>query len=192
MDIIIAVYSDYDGLQHTSEDTNAAWMLYFNQSDSIGLTSDNVIIRSGYSPGDKYFFKFNNHIVPNEDTLRFSVLAPDMNNDSTLISEIAQINVFPNPYFGQNLEEIDSFRRFVTFTHLPQSGVTIRIFTVAGHLVKKIIHNNGSSMERWDLNNRDSIPIASGMYIAHIDLGGGRSRILKLAVFVPEERLDLF
>ena len=58
--------------------------------------------------------------------------------------------------------------------------------------MKKIIHNNGSSMERWDLNNRDSIPIASGMYIAHIDLGGGRSRILKLAVFVPEERLDLF
>ena len=185
-DVIIAVYSKYDGSRHTTFDENAAWMLYFGQSDNIGLTTDGDTITAGY------FFKFNNHIVPEEDTLRFSVLAPDFNNDSTLQSEIALINVFPNPYFGQNVEEINSFNRFVTFTHLPVSGVTIRIFTIAGHLVTKIKHDNGTSMEQWNLNNRDSIPIASGMYIAHIDLGGGRSKILKLAVFIPEERLDLF
>ena len=191
-DVVIAVYSAYDGSRHTTYDESAAWMLYFGQSDSIGLTNENVTISAGYSVGDKYFFKFNNHIVPAEDTLRFKVKAPDFNNDESLQSEIAQINVFPNPYFGQNLEEIDSFNRFVTFTHLPVSGVTIRIFTVAGHLVNKIIHDNGTSMEKWDLTNRDRIPIASGMYIAHIDLGGGLSKILKLAVFIPEERLDLF
>ncbi len=191
-DIVIPVYSAYDAQTHTSADSLSAWMLFFGQSDSIGLTKENVTISAGYSVGDTFFFKFNNHIVPEEDTLRFSILAPDLNNEESLQSEIAQINVFPNPYFGQNLEEIDSFNRFVTFTHLPVSGVTIRIFTVAGHLVNKITHNNGTSMEKWDLTNRDRIPIASGMYIAHIDLGGGLSKILKLAVFIPEERLDLF
>ena len=47
-------------------------------------------------------------------------------------------------------------------------------------------------MEKWDLNNARNIPVASGMYIAHIEVEGGASKVLKLAIFMPEERLDLF
>lgn len=100
------------------------------------------------------------------------------------------VNVFPNPYYARNMEEIDPLNRFVTFTHLPEAA-TIRIFTLAGDLVTKIDHQGGQ-FEQWDLRNADGIPVASGIYIVHIDLGPDLGeRVLKMAVFMPEERLDV-
>lgn len=193
-DIIIPVYSAYDAQIHTSEDSLAAWMFFFGQSDSIGigLTIDSVNIEAGYSVGDTFYFKIVNHIVPEEDVLRFTTVAPNNNDTDARDEEFSKINVFPNPYFGQNIEEISPFNRFITFTHLPPDNVTIRIFTIAGHLVKSIKHDNMTSMEKWDLVNTTGIPVASGMYIAYIEVENGPSKILKLAVFIPEERLDLF
>jgi hypothetical protein len=34
--------------------------------------------------------------------------------------------------------------------------------------------------------------VASGMYLAHIEADGIGDKILKIAVFMPEERLDFF
>jgi hypothetical protein len=102
------------------------------------------------------------------------------------------INVWPNPYFAYNPEERNPLQRIVTFTHLPETGsATIRIFNLAGQLVKKITHSDGTQYEVWDLTNNFNIPVASGMYIAHIQTGLG-DQILKIAVVQPEERLDVY
>ncbi len=105
----------------------------------------------------------------------------------------ATINVWPNPYFAYNPEERNPLQRIVTFTHLPETGsvATIRIFNLAGQLVKKIAHSDGTQYEVWDLTNSFNIPVASGMYIAHIETGSG-DQILKIAVVQPEERLDVY
>ncbi|MCK4271703.1 hypothetical protein KAX22_03575, partial [bacterium] len=47
-------------------------------------------------------------------------------------------------------------------------------------------------MAYWYLRNEGDVPVASGMYIAHVEISGVGDRILKLAVFMPEERLDFF
>jgi len=102
------------------------------------------------------------------------------------------INVWPNPYFAYNPEERNPLQRIVTFTHLPETGsASIRIFNLAGQLVKKIAHSDGTQYEVWDLTNNFNIPVASGMYIAHIETGSG-DQILKIAVVQPEERLDVY
>ncbi len=98
------------------------------------------------------------------------------------------VNVFPNPYYGRNKEETDPVNRFVTFTHLPETA-KIRIFTLAGKLVKVIDHQGGQ-FEQWDLRNDAGIPVASGIYIVHIEMGALGQKVLKVAVFMPEERLD--
>jgi hypothetical protein len=110
-----------------------------------------------------------------------------------------QVNIFPNPYLGQNRAEINPVTRFVTITHLPESGATIRIFTLAGSLIKTInddIRSTqgtlGSHVAQWDLRNDNDVPIASGIYIIHIDMGDLGEKVLKAAVFMPEERLDKF
>ncbi len=102
--------------------------------------------------------------------------------------EIDQINVFPNPYYGRNKDEIDALHRFVTFTHLPEHA-TLRIFTLGGKLVRELEHRGPSTFHRWDLRNEIGVAVASGMYIVHIDMPEfGVSKVLKLAVFQPEDR----
>jgi len=103
-------------------------------------------------------------------------------------ADIARINVFPNPYFGANVEETRALDHFVRFTHLPPTA-TIRIYTLAGELVQTLNHSNQTQFETWNLQNMASIPVASGMYIAHIDCGKLGEKVLKLALIMAEERL---
>jgi len=105
--------------------------------------------------------------------------------------DIAKINVFPNPYFGANIEETRTLQHFVRFTHLPPTA-TIRVYTLAGELIRTLQHTDGSQFEQWNLQNDFSIPVASGMYIVHVDCGKMGERVLKMAVLMAEERLRQF
>jgi len=62
--------------------------------------------------------------------------------------------------------------------------------------VERIDHSEselaGTTFEEWDLTNARGIPVSSGMYIVHIDVPDVGSTFLKLAIFQPEERLDVY
>jgi len=103
--------------------------------------------------------------------------------------DLEKIRVVPNPYYGYNSSQTSTTDRFVTFRRLPES-CTIKIYTLNGDLIRTIEKSNRESTIRWNLRNLESIPVASGMYIALIDAAGIGQRILKLAIFTPEERLD--
>ncbi len=107
-------------------------------------------------------------------------------------AEISAINVFPNPYYGVNPQEIDKYQRFVTFSHLPAKA-TIRIFNLAGVMVRRIDRYSTSQFEKWDLKNEDGLPVGSGMYIAHIEMPDlGVSKVLKIAVVQEQQILDRY
>ena len=134
------------------------------------------------------------------DVFKFSTSA--FNATKTASSEEVAaklVNIFPNPYFGQNRAEINPVERFMTMTHLKENGMTIRIFTLAGDLIKTIDDTErqeqgtlGTHTAKWDLRNDFDVPIASGIYIIHVDMGDLGEKVLKAAVFMPEERLDKF
>lgn len=132
-----------------------------------------------------------NHVNSPANVYSFQSTKPTVNDLALAKDQIKLVNVFPNPYAGLNIEERDPVNRFVTFTHLSPTA-KIRIFTLSGELVRIINHNDGTQLERWDLRNSNDIPVASGIYIAHIELPGMGQKVLKLAVFQPEERLDVF
>ncbi len=49
----------------------------------------------------------------------------------------------------------------------------------------------------WDLLNHDALPVASGMYIAHIEMvlpadGSKVNKVLKLAIIQEQEVLDVY
>ncbi len=107
-------------------------------------------------------------------------------------ADVDKINVFPNPYYGVNPQEINKYQRFVTFNHLPKKA-TIRIFNLAGQLVRTINKNTNSQFERWDLNNQDGLPVASGVYIVYVDMPDlGKTKILKSAVIQEQQILDRY
>ncbi len=101
------------------------------------------------------------------------------------------VNVFPNPYIGVNRFEENRFNRFVTFSHLPEQA-TIRIFNLAGILVRKIEKDNASQFADWDLLNEDGLPVASGIYVANIEMPGLGEKNLKIAVVQEEQFLRRF
>jgi hypothetical protein len=113
-------------------------------------------------------------------------------NAATAQVDVKKVNVFPNPYYALNAAETSRFVRFVTFNFLPAKA-TIRIFNVAGQLVRILEKDDDSQFMRWDLNNANNFPVASGMYIAHIEMPGvGASKVLKLAVIQEQEVLEVF
>jgi hypothetical protein len=124
----------------------------------------------------------------------FSFTAPSVAFSADVAKmDVAKINVFPNPYYGVNTEELNKYNRFVTFTHLPQEAV-IKIFSLAGVQVREIHKSSASQFERWDLANESGLPVGSGLYIVHIEMPGlnGATKILKLAIIQEQQILDRF
>jgi hypothetical protein len=87
---------------------------------------------------------------------------------------LAQVKVVPNPYnpagnYGQQVFPGDPRVRFV---NLP-SEATIRIFTVAGDLVRVLEKDENSAVDAldWDLTNKDQEPVAAGIYIFLAEAG---------------------
>jgi hypothetical protein len=113
---------------------------------------------------------------------------PDLAKDR---GELSLIRVVPNPYYGGHAQETSPFDRFVKFMNMPKLA-TIYIYSLNGNLVKKIEKDDNTTTTTWDLLNTDRIPVASGIYIAYIDAPGIGTRIIKIAIFTPEERLDRF
>ncbi len=187
-DYIISMHKDYDtyndSLMGLKNSTDHGWLWQFGGG-------------SKYSIGDTVLMTFINPVRAGIDFYTFSPEALD-----TAVSiadqkkQLNAINVFPNPYFAFNVEETQPVERFVRFTHLPVGACTLRIFTLGGQLVKKIDHGStpfaGTTNDQWDMLNESSIPVASGMYIVHITVPNVGEKILKLAVFLPEERLDIY
>jgi len=135
----------------------------------------------------------NNSLRPlNEsDVYKFS-LTKQTYEKNLAKSDVEKINVFPNPYYGVNSQELSKYERIVTFSHLPEK-VTIRIFNLAGQQVRKLDKNSTEQFLRWDMLNEDRFLVPSGIYIAYIEMPElGRKKILKLAIIQEEIVPDWF
>jgi len=141
-----------------------------------------------YTSGDKWTLTATK-IVTTDDkwTFNMSSFAPRAQQD------VSRINVFPNPYIGFNPQEQNKYNRFVTFNHLPPKA-TIRVFNLAGILVRTILKDNSQiDQATWDLNNQSGFPVAAGMYIIFIDMPDlGQTKTLKLAVVPEAQYLDRY
>ncbi len=135
---------------------------------------------------DQMFLEYANPVIPGEDAMAFSTRGYEpVRSRKTAESRMNEINVFPNPYFGQNRMESSLFEQFVTFTNLPEDDCVIRIFSLSGQLVRTLVHDNGTPFERWNLENEDGRVIGSGMFLIHVRTAYG-DRILKFG-FVNRE-----
>ena len=131
-------------------------------------------------------------ITPKRDNLPEDVFTFSTAGAVSSAFDPEKINVWPNPYFGYNPEERNPLDQQMHFTNLPVSGeCTIRIFDIAGQPVKTLYHTNETPYEVWNLTNNFGIPVASGMYIAHVKTDQGE-KIMKLGVVQPEQRIDVY
>ena len=157
-------------------------------------------------PYQAYFVTGENLGAP---LYRFSTatLAPTVNDAATASAALDLIRVVPNPYYAYSAYETSSLDNAVKITNLP-SKCTISIFTLDGTLIRRFERdvtadntsggslnsktNNLDSSIDWDLKNEKNVPVASGMYIIHIDAGElGETTIKWFGVMRPID-LDTF
>ncbi len=146
-----------------------------------------------YNPQDGQVFK----IVPNfanttNDKFTFTAPAAAAKNADLAKADANLVNVFPNPYYGYQYRESSRDNHYVTFSHLP-ANATIRLFDLSGVLVRTITKNDPSQFTTWNLQNDSGYPVASGIYVAYIDMPDlGTSKVLKVAIVQEQQILKVY
>ena len=106
-------------------------------------------------------------------------------------SLMEQIRVVPNPYYAFSDYESSQIQTKVKITNLPQK-CTIKIFTLNGTLIRTYKKESDEPDQEWDLKNSTGVPIASGVYILHIDAGDLGEKVVKFFGIMPEIDLNAF
>ncbi len=101
------------------------------------------------------------------------------NSNNAAVNALDLINVVPNPYYAYSGYEKNQLDNRIKFTNLPDK-CKIRIYTVSGTLVRTYTKDDSeiTSLD-WDLKNQAGIPVASGLYIIHVEVPGVGEKILK-------------
>ncbi len=112
------------------------------------------------APGDHVLAvkAFDNVENRSEKTVRFSVVLPGDKFD--LVDQ--NVAVYPNPF----RQEADFLFRL---THA--ADVQLKVFTIAGRLVREISHHGigGDNVLRWDGRDEEGSPLANGTYLYKLE-----------------------
>lgn len=118
---------------------------------------------------------------------------------------LQKIRVVPNPYLARSKYETNQFNRILKFTNIPASkNVTLTIYNLAGDLIRTL-HKDastssggtdvgvaGNAIMTWDLLTERSLPVASGIYIYHMNVEGVGETKGQFVIFGEKERLNTY
>ena len=114
---------------------------------------------------------------------------------ASIPAALRSINVVPNPYYGYSPYETSQFSTTVKITNLP-ADCTVTIYSLDGKFIRQYKRNESRTPVEgrsnpallnnqivpdleWDIKNSKGIPVASGVYLIHVDAPGLGSRVLK-------------
>lgn len=139
-----------------------AYQPWFNEADGGKKT--------GYP---KYQFKFENK--------QSQPLKGEMVNNA-----LDSIKMVPNPYYGYSPYEVNQFSNIVKITNLPAGECTVTIYSLDGKFIRQYKRNEVyapydqiTPAIEWDLKNNKGIPVASGVYLIHVNSPELGQRTLK-------------
>ncbi|NUM80664.1 hypothetical protein HUU42_07630 [bacterium] len=225
---IYAVLTDYDGgsgslLGKSVDQLPCAFALRFSPLDFFSSNTSmidgadwNNLLKAAYAdfvltpderdsiyrqiPDEGTFHIIPPYVLTTQDTFLFKTVSSVSPKPS--LKDLKLIRVVPNPFYKFSSYQTTPDDKLIKFTNLP-GNCTIKIFTVAGDLVKTIYHNatsdndrvnplpyksmedfapNETSIELWNVRNHRGKLVASGMYIALIEAPGIGKTTVKFAV----------
>ncbi len=164
---------------------NAMWVnLPMAVTGKEWLNNDATIRIRVAKPYARYFATSDETatISKNNDWPMYSFTTEDIatvtQNNETAKTALDLINVVPNPYYAFSNYESDQLDSRVRITNLPEK-CTISIYTVGGTLVKQITKDAVLTSVDWDVKNYAGIPVASGIYLIHVDAPGIGEKVIK-------------
>ena len=197
--IDVIPFGDPDSIFNADGERESDWIVFMDHEDSLGnpipswrflldlLPNDMTRIYDTPRAGDTAYVIVDKPFL-STDVYEFTMKGPSIDNQKAL-EDMDKIKVVPNPYFaasafeGQNTFASGRGPREIQFRYLP-SECTIRIYSIAGELVKTIEHLSPleSGTGRWDLLTKDNLSASYGMYVYHISAPNIGEKIGKLAI----------
>ena len=169
------------GWKKSPEPATAGYVIYRNHTGREPWTQIKVVssdsakyVDADVYPGLSYYYSVTAIISSGRQSEFSAVATVALPSEATEEpkSALDSVIVVPNPY------RIEANSNPVEFRNLTRHA-TIRIFSSAGDLVKKIEHHDGTPIEQWDGRATDGSLIADGVYIylveAPRETGRGRT-----------------
>ena len=107
---------------------------------------------------------------------------------NSLLKVLDQINVVPNPYYAFSEYERSKVDGRVKITNLPEK-CTVPIYNISGKLIQQYKKDAPQTFVDWTLTNRVGIPVASGVYLIHVEVPGVGETTRK--AFIAMRQLDI-
>lgn len=112
---------------------------------------------------------------------------PSTQNRVTAEAALKSVGVVPNPYYAGNDYELSPLEQYVKIINLPRR-CDIKIYNMAGTLVRSFAKDNDLTIVEWDLKNNYQVPIAGGLYLIHVNAPGIGEKTLKwFGVLRPDD-----
>jgi len=108
------------------------------------------------------------HTCPNLNNKLLNIIPQPVEPTAGPTANLERVIVVPNPYRAHvPWDQIGGSE--VHFINLPSSS-RIRIFTVAGDLIRELNHSSPVvDFERWDLKNANGKDVSSGIYMFRVE-----------------------
>lgn len=107
-----------------------------------------------------------------------STIATTTSSADALTEVLDLINVVPNPYYAYSAYERNRLDTRIKITNLPER-CDVKIYNVSGKLVRSFKKDDPMTSIDWDMKNIEGIPVASGVYIIHVNVEGIGEAVIK-------------
>ncbi len=142
--------------------------------------------------GDKLTIEAAKPNLP-ADVFQYTSKKAETVNGTYVANSLDGVLTVPNPYYNYYNEERDQFHRMIKFINLPAAPMTIRVFNIAGDLVRTMQRTDIYNSEFvWDLKTDKGLWVAPGIYVWLIEAPGLGSKYGKMAIFTEVEQLNTF
>ncbi|MEE3145072.1 MAG: T9SS C-terminal target domain-containing protein, partial [Bacteroidota bacterium] len=187
----------WDDLQSTSSGSSSAkralygslsWICYPLLEDGFDFLSTDVTIKLRINKEYKNYVATGANGGKPMYSWKMDDISTVTQSDDQLKSALDMINVVPNPYYAFSQYERNRLDTRIKITNLPER-CSVNIYTVNGKLVRSFEKDSPVTSLDWNLTNNVNIPIASGIYLIHVDVPGIGERVLKF--FCGMRQVDL-
>lgn len=167
---------------------NLAWIAYPLLAPGQQLYATDVTIKLRVNKEYKNYAATNDNQGRPMYSWNMDEIATTTGSRDALSEILDMINVVPNPYLAYSEYEKSRLDTRVKITNLPDQ-CTVKIYTSNGKLIRTFKKDSPVTSIDWDLNNHQRIPVASGMYLIHVDVPDVGERVLK--AFIGVRQVDL-
>ncbi len=153
-----------------------SYQKYATNGNHVHESADLSNSRNEWNP----LYSFSTHAIATETSV-----------DTTASNALDIIRAVPNPYLAYSEYETSKLDNRMKITNLPDQ-CTVSIYNSAGRLVRTLRKDNIITSVDWDLKNESGIPIASGVYIIHVEAPGIGEKVIKWYGVIRGVNLDQY